>query len=413
MSKDNMLKKNFIWNTIGSLFYSCTSLFFMIIVTRINGVDEAGIFTFAFSAACLFQVFGIYAGRTYQVTERNNNISESDYMFCRIISCLFMILATMLFLFCKHYNFYKTLVLLLLVFYKMIAAVSECLYAIIQKKDYLYQVGFSMFIKAIIETVILFIVDFFTHNLLISIVSLNVIEIFVIIFYDIKNIKKTNFHWHKFNLVNVLNIFRGGFFVFAFTLLTQYILSAPKYSIDNVLSNSSQTIYGIISMPATMMVLISQFLIQPYLTLLTSNLKEKKYKEFNKIVIRINSLIIGIGILVLIIAYFLGIPFLELVYNVSLSKYLFSFEIILIGSIFYSLVSIFSNVLVTMRKNLIQFIIFLIDSVILYFICGYLVKTHKLFGACLSYLIGMGVLVILFGLVYIFEYRKMLKSNNS
>ena len=43
------IKKNFIWNMIGSVVNSFTSLIFLIIVTRINGVEQAGIFTFAFS----------------------------------------------------------------------------------------------------------------------------------------------------------------------------------------------------------------------------------------------------------------------------------------------------------------------------------------------------------------------------
>ena len=57
----NNLKKNFIWNLIGSTINSFTSLIFLIIVTRINGIEAAGIFTFAFSTACLFYIIGIYS----------------------------------------------------------------------------------------------------------------------------------------------------------------------------------------------------------------------------------------------------------------------------------------------------------------------------------------------------------------
>ena len=46
-------KKNAIWNTIGITINSFNSLFFLIIINRINGVDIAGIFSFAFSVACL------------------------------------------------------------------------------------------------------------------------------------------------------------------------------------------------------------------------------------------------------------------------------------------------------------------------------------------------------------------------
>ena len=36
----NNLKKNVIWNTLGLTFNSFNSLFFLIIINRINGIDD-------------------------------------------------------------------------------------------------------------------------------------------------------------------------------------------------------------------------------------------------------------------------------------------------------------------------------------------------------------------------------------
>ena len=90
--KKNNNKKNIIFNSIGSAVNSFSSLFFLIIVTRLNGINDAGIFTFAFSNACFLQVIGLYAGRAYQVTENNKKISDNDYFYNRIISSLLMII---------------------------------------------------------------------------------------------------------------------------------------------------------------------------------------------------------------------------------------------------------------------------------------------------------------------------------
>lgn len=48
------LRKNFTWNLVGSTAWAFVSLFYMMIVTRINGIDDAGIFSFAFSTASFF-----------------------------------------------------------------------------------------------------------------------------------------------------------------------------------------------------------------------------------------------------------------------------------------------------------------------------------------------------------------------
>ena len=83
--KKNSIKRNFIWNMIGTTFNSFNSLFFMIIVTRMNGLDMAGIFTFAFSTACLFYVVGVYSGRVYQVTDVNRKYKFGEYLALRVV----------------------------------------------------------------------------------------------------------------------------------------------------------------------------------------------------------------------------------------------------------------------------------------------------------------------------------------
>ena len=75
-----LLKKNVIWNTIGVTLNSFNSLFFLIIINRINGIDDGGIFSFAFSLACLLFVIGIYAGRTYQVSDIRDELNDSEYL---------------------------------------------------------------------------------------------------------------------------------------------------------------------------------------------------------------------------------------------------------------------------------------------------------------------------------------------
>ena len=98
---ENNLKKNFIWNTLGTAIYTFNSLFFMIMVTRINGLEQAGIFTFAFSFACMIQVIGTYAGRTYHVTDRDKECSDMNYIYQRLITCFIMLLIGLVFVFIK------------------------------------------------------------------------------------------------------------------------------------------------------------------------------------------------------------------------------------------------------------------------------------------------------------------------
>ena len=404
--KDKIVKKNFLYNAIGSTVNASISLIFMIIVTRINGTDKAGIFTFAYSTSCLFQVIGLFAGRAYQVTETNKNYKNKVFTYNRIISCILMFLASILFIIIKGYNFYKCSVIMLLIIYKMIEAFSEVLYGIIQKKEELYKVGISLFLKGILSAISFLLLDIFTKNVELSIFSVIIVNTLVMSFYDFKNAEIISILKEKINTKFVFLIFKFGFFTFLLTILTQYIINASKYAIDGNLSNESQTIFGIILMPATLVILCGQFLIHPFLNKLTQLLKEKKYNEFKRVVYKLVLAIFIFGIITDVVAYLIGIPFLELVYGISLKKYKIDLIIIIAGGVFFGMSYIFSNALIATRNTFIQAVIFIMVSLFTLVVSNLLVIKYGIYGASISYMISMLLLLILFIISFLFITKK-------
>ena len=146
MEDTKQFRKNFIWNVLGTGLNAFNSLFFMITVTRINGLDKAGIFTIAYSTACIIYVLGIYAGRIYQVTEPDKNITNKEYVINRIITVIFMSVVVLIFGVIRGYDKYKILVFFLLTLFKSIEAFSDVLYGILQKENKLDLVGKSLFV---------------------------------------------------------------------------------------------------------------------------------------------------------------------------------------------------------------------------------------------------------------------------
>ena len=84
--------KNFIWNVLGTGLNAFNSLFFLIIVTRINGLNDAGIFSIAYSTALILYTIGLYSGRLCQVTDIENKVKDKDYIVNRLITCVLMII---------------------------------------------------------------------------------------------------------------------------------------------------------------------------------------------------------------------------------------------------------------------------------------------------------------------------------
>ena len=175
-------RKNFIWNIIGATANAFNSLLFAIIVTRINGINDAGIFTYSFATACLLYMVGVYAGRTFQVTDISKKNSDTDYIYHRIITCIIMMLVSTSFVIIKQYDVYKSIIFILLCAFKMIEAFCESIYAIIQRNGLLYKVGFSMFLKAFLAVVVFLIINYITKDLLLACIAIVLINIIILLY---------------------------------------------------------------------------------------------------------------------------------------------------------------------------------------------------------------------------------------
>lgn len=403
------LKKNTIWNTIGTGINAFASLFFMIIVTRINDVYEAGIFTFAFSTATLFNIIGTYAGRVYQVTERKN-ISNKDFFINRLISCFVMYVTAIVFVAIRSYETEKIIIILLLCFWKMLEAFCEVLYAFLQKEDELYKVGISLTLKNLIGLLVFLIVDLVTKNLIISIIAFIIVYVIIMIFYDFIQSDIRKQVKGKINKINVIDIFKAGFPTFCVTFLNMYVINAAKYAIDSIMTDNYQTIFGIIVMPATMMVLLAQFMVHPFLNIITKFIEKNDYKALNKFLLKVTGLLLAITIIAIVFCYFVGIYILEFIYGIPLIDYNICLSIILTGSIFSALTSVFMTVLIAMRHTVAQMIAYIGVAIMAYVLSNVLILKDGVMGASLSYTIVMAINCIVFYIIYLVVKRNKNKG---
>lgn len=387
--ENSNFKKCFIWNLLGTGFNAFNSLFFLIIVTRINGLENAGVFTIAFSTACILYAVGLYSGRIYQVTEQNKTISDIDFIFSRVCTNIIMLILVAIFCFFKKYDGSKVFVFFMLTIYKALEAFSDVLYGILQKNEELDIVGKSLFIKSLVSILLFLLVDIISKNMYISIVCIVAVYILIIIIYDYKKVKNKIDYSKKVNKKNIYLIIKSGFFTFAISFLGMYVLNAPKYAIDMYLTEELQTIFGIIVMPATVVGLVAQFLIHPFLNKILALYENLHIKELRKLILKLQLLVTIFGIIAMITGYFIGTQILGFVYGLDLSMYKMGLAIIIFSATLYTIGTIFSSVLTTMRSTFSQFVIYVIVSINALIISNILTKNVDIKGAIISYFIIM------------------------
>ena len=408
MKKDN-LGKNFIWNIIGTTFAAFNSLFFLVAVTRINGIKNAGIFSIAFATACILYMIGVYAGRIYQVTENDKKITDKDYIISRVISCIVMLLIGIVYIFARDYSLYKSTVFIILILYKMLEAFCEVIYAIMQKENVLYKVGISMFLKSLLGLVSFLVIDLLTKNLIISCLAIVVVNILFIIFYDFRILSKLKYEKHKYSKNSIISIYKKGFFTFAISFLGLYITNAPKYIIDILLTENIQAIFTIIIMPATIVSLLAQFLIHPFLNNIFNMYNENKFDEFKRTLHKIILVLFACGLLCSVAGYLLGTPVLEIIYNIKLKEFSLHLFFVILSATFYTMAGIISPFLITMRYTKIQFVFNVICVVLQTILTYFLILKYEFNGAVISYCVVMFLYFVIFyflAMVVINKVRK-------
>lgn len=396
-------KRDFIWNLIGTSINSFNSLFFMIVINHINLKSEAGVFTYAYSLICLFFILATFYNRVYQIS-KSDKFSSKDFILYRVLSSILTVIIVFLFSIINGYNLFKLSVIMLICLFRMIEAISDAVYGVLQYKGYLYKSGISLSLKGIIGLIGFTLVDYFTKSITLALVSLIILNLAFFYFYDYKNVKEYLSGKASFN--NILLILKETLPIFIYSFLAMYVANICKYMLDYFDTEEAQNIFGIIFMPSTVIGLCSAYIVVPIITSLNDLLKSKKYKEFNKLVSKMMIILVGVGMVAIIGAYILGIPVLNVLYGMDLSNYKNLLLLVLVGATFYTLANVYSQVLVLLNVHKMQTLIYVVMSIVSTLICYLLISSYKLSGSVYSYVIFMFILLILYLILYFYTLIK-------
>ena len=158
-------------------------------------------------------------------------------------------------------------------------------------------------------------------------------------------------------------------------------------------------------MPTSVIYLVANFVIRPFLTRLTLLWNGRRYQDFLRQLLRIGGVILGltaaaVGLTVLLGEWVLGImeQILGSGYEGSLRVYGPAFTIIVLGGGFYAMANLMYYALVIMRRQKAIFFVYLTGAAAAFLLSGSLVERWAMMGAAVCYLILMIFLTAGFGL---------------
>lgn len=399
-------KKDYIWNSIGSFLQSAISPILLIVITRLNGVGDSGLFSFAMSLSVVFWAISLWGGRTYQVSDVKKEFSSGDYIVVRFISSLIVAVFSISFCILSGYDLIKTELIMVLVSFKILESIADSMYGVLQIHNKLYIVGISLTMKSVFGFIIFAIVDILTKNIIYGALSIFIVNIVVVIFYDIPWMKHVeSVGLTKKNIMQAGKIMKKTAEVFVVVFLTMFSLNIPRYFLDKY-HYDQIGYFGIMAMPITLLTLFISFVLQPNVVNLSELLKKKKIKEFTNIVSKIDFITFTLGILFIVSSYLIGVWVLNTVFGIDINNFRIDLTIMVIGAVANAFVSIYVNLLIILRRFKGQFYTLLVTNILAVVLSIYLIDKLAMLGSVLVFMI----ISFLQAIILLFIYKRSLKN---
>lgn len=385
------IKKDYLWNSLGSLLQSAISPVLLIIITRLNGIDDSGLFSFAISLSVVFWAVSLWGGRTYQVSDVKREFSSGGYVAVRFIASLIVAISAVVFCVLNGYSTTKTGLIMILVTFKILESIADSLYGVLQIHHKLYVAGISLTMKAMLGFAAFMAVDIVTKNVIYGTLAILLVNVLIIFLYDILWVRRVEVinvskKLCKEYIAQAVAIMKHTSAVFVVMFLTMFSLNIPRYFLDK--SHPDQIGYfGIMAMPVTLLGLFISFIIQPNVVNLSELLVKRKLKEFAQVVSKINHITFGIGVLSVVLSYLVGVWVLNTIFGININNFQLDLTIMVIGAAANAFVSIYVNLLIIMRRFKGQFYTLLLTDILAVVVSMCLIERLAMLGSVLVFML--------------------------
>lgn len=412
-SGDTGLKRqdagNFLWNAVGGVLNAGQSVFLLIVITRVCGLEAAGIFSIAFATGNLFLYLGNYGVRNYQVSDLSEKYSFHDYLRHRLCTVLLMLAAAAVYTAWSaktgNYSHYKTACVLAMCACKAVDCLEEVFEGRYQQKGRLDRSGKLVTFRLLVSIGGMIAVLLVTRDLLTAVwwgVFLAAAASALIIW---RYRETAAFERTAFSFSGIVGLMRECFPVCAANFFSFYLINEPKYAIDAAMDETAQACYNFIAMPVFVIQLLNMFLYQPMLIRMTASWENGRRKEFLGYFGRICGALALISAPILLAAWILGIPVLSWLYATDLSALRTELLLIMTGGIFLAFNGFYCAVLTIMRKQKEIPLTYLAGAVLSLAATPVMVRENGIIGAVLSFVLVMAAVTVLLTARFAFALR--------
>lgn len=403
-------KSAYLWNTTAAMLNAFQTVFTLMLISRIDPVIDAGVYTIAFAIGNLMLTIGKYGIRQFQVSDVNEKYSFKEYLTSRIITTTIMIFVSLCYVgfnrLSGSYDLEKCWVVILICLARAVDAFEDVMHGMLQQYMRLDVAGKILTIRQLVYILTYMLVYLIVPNLVVTSAVSLLVSILLFIILNSVALKGFKIRKKTFDFKNIGTLFIECFPLFIASYLIMYISNAPKYAIDTVLSSEAQACFTYIFMPVFVISLLSQFVYQPVISRMALLWHNNDIKEFCRLIYRQIGIIILLGTGATVAGYLLGIPVLSIIYGVNLERYRTALVILLGGGVALAFVNFLQMVITVARKQNLLIIGYLLAYLVFVFFGKTIVKGFGIIGISIFYTIVIVGIAVIFAIITIIILKR-------
>lgn len=408
MQQNIDMKKNLLWNTVGSVYYSfCQWAMTIIIVYLTPNLEIIGILGLALTVTNSFTAISSFGMRSFQVSDLNNQYCNEEYIMSRRVSALAAYLLCILysvFIGCSRDEFICIMLYMLL---RLVESTEDVYQGVLQKNWRFDIIGKSYLLRGTLQILLFVIVFSCTNDLKWTFGAMFLSNFLVLLTYDIRYTKKigkiSHIRWNK----RILNLYKSCSILVVYTFTINSLATVVRVSIRETLGSECLGIYTTIASPTVIIQLVASVVFSPFIPYFAEvyNKKEKdKFISYIKCSLIIIAVAFGV---VNIFGVLFGELALNILYTVEIASNYKLLLPLLWCTFFTACIWFFADILIAIRKMGILSVGAITAFVLNFIQSKYFILRFGINGASYSQIAVEVLLMIVFFMVICREVKNL------
>lgn len=390
------VKESVFWNTWGSVIYLGVQWLQTILVVRVLGYEEAGIFSLAMSITNTFYAISVYGMRNFQISDIKKKYSAGNYVLSRVVTGGISLVMCSAFAIVNGYNFKQVTCIVAYMLFKLSETFFDVFLGIYQKYWRMDYMGKSMTARAVLMLIIFPGVLWIVEDLLLAIIIMTIAVFGVILFYDLRNAQALEKIYLFSEHGQIWRLLIECLPLAVYSMVSTSIGTIPRYFLEIYQGSEKLGIYASVAAPTLIVQMASTYIFNPMVTVFSESYNEKNREKFVKTLWQCLMAIAAVSCVAMIGAKIFGKFGLRLLYGESILAYEYLLIPLVVCTVTTASTWLFCGVLTVLRNFrslLIGNIIAAIASLVLSMI---LIPAWDMQGATYALLFGNLVGIVIF-----------------